>query len=111
MRLEGEPSLYGKLLRLDSTISDAIKTDDCAAVVDALRALSRHQCAQDLVEEFVCAKVLPLRAGQAWFDVKDDERYQACGLKGLGIDVKQLGRGCFRGVAHRWPELRMFTRR
>lgn len=34
-------------------------------------------------------KVLPLRANQPWFDVKDDERYQARGLKGLGIDVKQ----------------------
>jgi hypothetical protein len=42
-----------------------------------------------LVEEFVCAKVLPLRANQSWFAVKDDERYQARGLKGLGLDVKQ----------------------
>jgi hypothetical protein len=71
---------------LIALFSDAIKTDGCAAVVDVL---TRHQCARDLVEEFVCAKVLPLRAGQTWFDVKDDERYQARGLKGLGIDVKQ----------------------
>ena len=42
-----------------------------------------------MVEEFVCTKVLPLRASQSWFNVKDDERYQAHGLKGLGIDVKQ----------------------
>jgi hypothetical protein len=63
---------------LIALFSDAIKTDGCAAVVDVL---TRHQCARDLVEEFVCAKVLPLRAGQTWFDVKDDERYQARGLR------------------------------
>ena len=34
-------------------------------------------------------KVLPLRANQSWFAVKDDEKYRACGLKGLGVDVKQ----------------------
>lgn len=50
-------------------------TNGCVAAVDALRALSRHQCARDLVEEFLCAKVLPLRANQSWFTVKDDERY------------------------------------
>ena len=33
--------------------------------------------------------MLSLRASQPWFDVKDDDRYQAHGLKGLGIDVKQ----------------------
>jgi hypothetical protein len=42
-----------------------------------------------LVEEFVHAKVLPLRANKPWFEVKDDERYRGHGLKGLGIDVKQ----------------------
>jgi hypothetical protein len=42
-----------------------------------------------LVEEFVCVKVLPLRANQSWFTVKDDEKYRARGLKGLGVDVKQ----------------------
>ena len=57
--------------------------------MDALRILSCHQCARDLVEEFVCAKVVPLRADQAWFAVKDDERYRGQGLKGLGINVKQ----------------------
>jgi len=54
---------------------DAIMTDGCVAAVDTLRVLSRHQCARYLVEEFVCAKVLSLRASQPWFDVKDDERY------------------------------------
>ena len=44
---------------------------------------------QDLVEEFVCVKVLPLRANQPCFNVKDDERYQYHGLKGHGIHVKQ----------------------
>jgi hypothetical protein len=34
-------------------------------------------------------KVLPLRANQSWFTVKDDEKYWARGLKGLGVDVKQ----------------------
>ena len=64
-------------------------TDGCVAAVDALRTLSRHQCTCDLVEKFVCAKVLPLRANQSWFAAKDDEKYRACGLKGLGMDVKQ----------------------
>ncbi|XP_066351472.1 autophagy-related protein 23-like [Miscanthus floridulus] len=69
--MEGEPSLYGKLLRLDSVTAEGIMTDGCAVAVDALRTLSHHQCARDLVEEF------------------DDEKYQARGLKGLGMDVKQ----------------------
>jgi hypothetical protein len=34
-------------------------------------------------------KVLPLRANQSWFTVKDDEKYRARGLKGVGVDVKQ----------------------
>ena len=57
--------------------------------MDALRILSCHQCARDLVEEFVCAKVVSLRADQAWFAVKDDERYRRRGLKGLSVNVKQ----------------------
>ena len=56
---------------------ESIMTDGCAATMDALRTLSRHQCVRDLVEEFVCAKVLPLRANQSWFAVKDDEKYRA----------------------------------
>jgi hypothetical protein len=45
MRLEGESSLCGKLSRLDSVTADGVMTDGCAASVDALRILSRHQCA------------------------------------------------------------------
>ena len=67
---------------------DAVMTDGCLAVVDALRALSCHQCMRDLVEEFLCAKVIPLRVNQSWFDVKDDVMYRGHGLKGLGINVK-----------------------
>jgi hypothetical protein len=89
MRLEGEPGLCGKLSRLENVTFDAIMTDGCVTAVDALRALPHHQCARNLIEEFVCAKVLPLRANQPWFEVKDDERYRGHGLKGLGIDVKQ----------------------
>ena len=63
-------------------------TDGCAVAVDALRILLRHQCARNLVEEFVYVKVLPLRAKQAWFVVKVDERYQERGLKGLVMNVK-----------------------
>ena len=70
MRLEGEPSLCGNLLRLDNVTLDAIMTDGCVAAVDTLRVLSPHQCARYLVEEFVCAKVLPLRANQSWFAVR-----------------------------------------
>ena len=70
MRLESEPGLCGKLSRLDNVTSKAIMTDGCIAVVDALRALSCHQCARDLVEEFLCVKVLPLRANQSWFELR-----------------------------------------
>lgn len=65
LKLGSEPNLYGKLLRLDNVTSKAIMTDGCVAIVDALRALSCHQCARDLVEEFLCTKVLPLRANQS----------------------------------------------
>lgn len=54
---------------------DAVMTYGCLAVVDALRASSRHQCMRDLVEEFLCVKVIPLRVNQSWFDVKDDVMY------------------------------------
>ena len=50
IRMEGEPSLYGKLLRLDSVTAEGIMTDGCADAMDALRTLSRHQCARDLVD-------------------------------------------------------------
>jgi hypothetical protein len=61
VRLEGEPGLCGKLMRLDSVTSKGIMTDACATVVDALKDLLCHLCAHDLVKEFVCEKVLPLR--------------------------------------------------
>ena len=32
---------------------------------------------------------MPLRANQSSFAIKDDEKYRARGLKGLGMDVKQ----------------------
>ena len=73
--MEDEPSLCGKLLRLDSVTAEGIMTDGCAIAVDALRTLLHHQCARNLVEEFVCAKVLPLRANQSLFAVKDNEKY------------------------------------
>ena len=88
IRLEGKPSLCGKLLRLDSVTTEGIMTDGCATAVDALRTLLHHQCARDLVEESVCAKILPLRANLSWFAIKDDEKYRVHGLKGLGLDVK-----------------------
>ena len=87
LRLEGEPRLCGKLSKLNSVTSKCVMMDACAAAVDALRALSCHQCARDLVEEFVCAKALPLKAIQTWFAVRDDERYRAWGLRRLGVDV------------------------
>jgi hypothetical protein len=76
MNLEGDQSLCGKLLTLDSITFEGVMTT-CAAAVDAFRVLSRHQCARDLVEEFVCAKILSLRANLTWFAAKDDERYHA----------------------------------
>ena len=90
MKLEGEPDLCGMLSKLESVTLEGVMTNACAAVVDAFRILSRHQCTHGLVEEFVCAKVLPLRADQAWFAVKDNEWYQGRGLKGLDVNVKQV---------------------
>jgi hypothetical protein len=74
--MEAKPGLCGKLSNLESVTSEGVMTDACAAAVDALRILSCHQCACDLVEEFVCVKTVPLRADQAWIEVKDDERYR-----------------------------------
>ena len=68
--------------------TEGIMTDGCATAVDALRTLLHHQCARDLVEESVCAKILPLRANLSWFAIKDDEKYRAHGLKGLSMDEK-----------------------
>ena len=62
VKLEGEPDLCGKLSKLESVTSEGVMIDACAAAVDTLWILSRHQCACDLVEEFVCVKVVPLRA-------------------------------------------------
>ena len=42
-----------------------------------------------MVEEFVCAKIVPLKADQSWFDVKDNMMHRGHGLKGLGINIKQ----------------------
>jgi hypothetical protein len=89
VRLEGKPGLCGKLMRLDSVTSKGIMTDAYATTVDTLRALLRHLCVRDLVKEFIFVKVLPLRADQAWFMVKHDEKYQARCLKGLGVNVRQ----------------------
>lgn len=62
MKLEGEPDLCRKLSKLERVTSEGDMTDACATAMDALTILSRHQCARDLVEEFICAKVVPLRA-------------------------------------------------
>ena len=62
MKLEGEPDLCGKLSKLESVTSEGVMIDACAAAVDTLWILSRHQCVHDLVQEFVCLKVVPLRA-------------------------------------------------
>ena len=62
MKLEGEPDLCGKLSKLESVTSEGVMTDACATTMDALKILSRHQCVHDLVQEFVCLKVVPLRA-------------------------------------------------
>jgi hypothetical protein len=85
--LAGESELCGDLPLLRDVAAEAMMTDGCHAAIDTLWVLLRCQCTRYLVEEFVCVKVLPLRAKQVWFVVKDDERYQEKGLKGLVIDV------------------------
>ena len=57
-------------------------------VEDALRALSKHQCAQDLLEEFVCAEAGLLRAGQEWFTVIE-EKCKDKGIKCPDIELKE----------------------
>jgi len=44
VKLEGEPDLCGKLLKLENVTSEGVMTNACAATMDALRILSRHQC-------------------------------------------------------------------
>ena len=56
VKLEGEPNLCGKLSKLESVNSEGVMTDACATAMDAFMILSCHQCACNLVEEFVCAK-------------------------------------------------------
>jgi hypothetical protein len=73
LKLEEEPKLCGKLTKFDNVSVEAIMIDGCHAAVDTLRALARHR---GHFEEFLCAKVLRLRANQQWFAVKDDARYQ-----------------------------------
>jgi hypothetical protein len=88
--LAGESELCGDLPLLRDVAAEAMMTDGCHAAIDTLWVLLRCQCTRDLVEEFLCAKVLPLRAKQEWFAMKDDERYQEKGLKGLVIDVNAV---------------------
>jgi len=75
--------LCGGLPKVDVASSEASSTVGCLAAVNAIRILSRQQCGRDLVEEFLCAKVVPLLWDQVWFDVRDDAKYAPWGLKFL----------------------------
>ena len=54
--------LCGGLVPLGNVSVEGVRTEICCRVVDALRVVAQYQCAQDLFEEFLCAKVVPLRA-------------------------------------------------
>jgi hypothetical protein len=69
LKLEGEAELCGDLAKIDYVSAEYMMTDGCVAAVDAFRLLSCQQCARDLVEEYVCAKFVPLWRSQVWFDV------------------------------------------
>lgn len=94
-----EPDLCGGLPKVDVASSEASSTVGCLAAVDAIRILSRQQCGRDLVEEFLCAKVVPLLRDQVWFDVRDDAKYAPWGLKFLKMNLKSVGRDL---IAMRW---------
>lgn len=78
--------------RVEVASAEASSTAACLAAVDTMRHLSRHQCAHDLVEEYVCAKFVLLHQGQAWFEVRDDAKYESRGLKFLKLDLLSLWR-------------------
>lgn len=88
LKLEDEPGLCGQLSKIEWVSVEHVATDECVAAVDALRQLSRHQCARDLVEEYVCARYVPLRKDQVWFEVRDDEKYRSWRLKYLRLDLR-----------------------
>lgn len=103
-------------MRLGNVSAKAIMIDGFLVVVDALRALARHQCARDLIEEFLCVEVLPLKANQRWFAINDDALYKDCGIKGLEIDVKKaclkvMGKGdtSMAGIKAVYNEVAMAT--
>jgi hypothetical protein len=89
LKLEGEAKLCGELAKIDYVLAKYMMTDGCFAAVDAFRLLSHQRCTHVLFEEYVCAKFIPLRRSQVWFDVRDEERYGSRGLKGLGINVQE----------------------
>lgn len=78
---------------LGSVNAEGAATDACLTAIDALRAMARHQCARDLFEKFLCAKVVPLQDDERWFSVSD-ERYKDKVLKccgcclGEGAEIK-----------------------
>lgn len=53
-KVAGGPEISGGLPLLGDITIDAMLTDASHAAMDALRALSRYQCARDLVQEFAC---------------------------------------------------------
>ena len=67
------------------TVEGAV-TEASQVVFDAMRDLEQHQCARDVFEEFVCAKVVPLWGAEKWFTISE-ERYKEKGLKCPDINV------------------------
>lgn len=65
-------------------------------MVDALHAFSRQMSPCNLAEEFLCAKVWPLWAGEKFFSVVDDGQYQDRGLKSPVLDVEKVWKKMFR---------------
>lgn len=92
LRLADEPDLCGALPKVEVVAAEASSTAECLAAVDAMRTLSRQQCGWDLVEEFLCVKMVPLMQDLEWFDVHVDAKYEPWGLKFLKLNLKTIWR-------------------
>lgn len=60
--------------QVSNVTTQLVMTDARWASVDAVKAVSRHLCARDLVEEFVCMDLVAL--SKEWFVLKDNDRHR-----------------------------------
>lgn len=79
-KIAGEPELTRDMPLLGKAKTDVVMDEAAHASYDVVRLLARYQCARDLMDEFGAARVHPLEAGQDWFGIADNPRYEEQGL-------------------------------